>query len=97
MFFSKYYDNEINYLITKKTLRNFGRYFESDIIDIIKNYIYKYNKHILKIDFDKPCGVIISCIFEWKYCFVYMEDDKSFNKDILIEHREKLEEIIEKI
>lgn len=96
VFFAKYYDNYNNYIITEETFRKASRYFDYNIIDIISDDINKYNKEILKIDFDKPCAVVIACIFQGQYCFVYLEDDKSFNKDKLISSEEKLYEIIEK-
>ena len=50
IFFSKYYDNEENYLITKETLRKSIIYLEDNIIDVISNDINKYNKQITKTD-----------------------------------------------
>lgn len=96
VFLAKYYDSYRNYIITEETFRNSRRYFDYNIIDIISNDIDKYNKEILKIDFNEPCAVIVACIFEGQYCFVYLENDKLFNKDELMESEEKLYEIIEK-
>ena len=96
IFFAKYYDSYENYIITEETFRKSRRYFDYNIIDIISDDIDKYNKEILKIDFNKPCAVIIACIFQGQYCFVYLEDDKSFDENKLIGAEEKLYEIIEK-
>ena len=96
IFLSKYYDNPYNYIITEETFRNTRRNFDYDIIDIVADDIDNYNKEILKIDFDEPCAVIVACIFEGQYCFVYLENDKLFNRDELIQSEEKLYEIIEK-
>lgn len=96
IFFSKYYDNPYNYIITEETFKNSRRYYDNNIIDIIADDIDKYNKDILKIDFNEPCAVIVFCIFQGQYCFVYLENDKLFNRDKLIESEEKLNEIIEK-
>lgn len=96
IFFAKYYDNYNNYIITEETFRKARIYFDYNIIDIISDDIDKYNKEILKIDFDKPCAIVITCIFQGQYCFVYLEDDKSFDENKLIGAEEKLYEIIEK-
>ena len=96
IFFSKYYDNPYNYIITEETFRNSRRYYDYNIIDIISDDIDKYNKEILKIDFDEPCAVIVACIFEGQYCFVYLENDKLCNRNELIGSEEKLYEIVEK-
>ncbi|MBO5349048.1 MAG: hypothetical protein J6A89_04440 [Clostridia bacterium] len=96
IFFSKYYDSYENYVITEETFRNARSYFDYNIIDIISDDIDKYNQEILKIDFNKPCSVVISCVFQGQYCFVCLEDDKSFDEDKLIGAEEKLYEIIEK-
>ena len=96
IFFSKYYDNPDNYIITEETFRKARIYLAYNIIDIISDDIEKYNKEIIKIDFEEPCAVIIACIFQGKYCFVYLENDKLFNRDELIESEEKLYEIVEK-
>lgn len=96
VFFSKYYDNYKNYIITEETFKKARRYFDYNIIDIISDDIDKYNKEILKMDFNKPCAVVIACVFEGQYCFVYLENDKSFNEDKMVESEEKLYEIIEK-
>ena len=67
-----------------------------NIIDIISDDIDKHNKEILKIDFDEPSAVIVACIFEGQYCFVYLENDKLCNRKELKESEEKLYEIFEK-
>ena len=96
IFFSKYYDNSSNYVITEKTFKNLSRYFDYNIIDIIAEDIDDYNKKILNINFDEPCAGVISCIFQGQYCFVYLENEELFDKFELIEAEEKLCEIIEK-
>lgn len=96
IFFSKYYDNPYNHIITEETFRKSRRYFDSNIIDIIADDIDNYNKEILKMDFDEPYAVIIACIYEGQYCFVYLENDKLFNRDKVIASEEKLYEIIKK-
>ena len=96
IFFSKYYDNPDNYIITEETFRKARIYLAYNIIDIISDDIEKYNKEIMKRDFEEPCAVIIACIFQGKYCFVYLENDKLFNRDELMESEEKLYEIVER-
>lgn len=96
IFFSKYYDDPYNYIITEETFKNSRKYFNNDIIDIISDDIDTYNKEILKKDFNEPYAVIVACIFEGQYCFVYLENDKPFSREELIEPEEKLDEIIEK-
>lgn len=93
IFYSKYYDNAQNYIITEETCRKL--YLNSEIIKTIENDIEQHNYRISKIDFDKMCAVIVACIFQGQYCYVYMEDDNSFNKEILINSETKLEEILE--
>lgn len=95
IFFSKYYDNPYNYIITEDTLKNSRRYFDYNVIDIIFDDIDNYNQEILKIDFDEPCAVIVACLFEGQYCFVYLENEKLLKKHELIEPEEKLYKIIE--
>lgn len=97
MFFCKYYDNPYNYIITEETFRNSRTYYDYNIIDIISNDIDKYNKEILKIDFDEPCAVIVACIFEGQYCFVYLENDKLFNREELIESEKNYMKLLKKI
>lgn len=96
IFFSKYYDNPYDYVITEETFRKLRNYYDYNLIDVIADDIDKYNKKVLKIDFNEPSAVIVACIFEGKYCYVYLENDKVFNKQELVEAEEKLQEIIEK-
>jgi hypothetical protein len=90
------YDNPYDYIITEETFRKSRNYYDYNLIDVIADDIDKYNKKVLKIDFNEPSAVIVACIFEGKYCYVYLENDKVFNKQELIEAEEKLQEIVEK-
>jgi len=96
IFFSKYYDNPYDYIITEETFRKLRNYYDYNLIDVIADDIDKYNKKVSKIDFNEPSAVIVACIFEGKYCYVYLENDKVFNKQELVEAEEKLQEIINK-
>jgi len=96
VFLSEYYDNPYNYIISEETFKKSRRYYDYNFIDIIEEDINKYNKKVSKIDFSEPATAIIACIFDGKYCFVYLENDKVFNPEELIEAEEKLQEIIEK-
>lgn len=95
VFFTEYFDNYDDYIITEETIRKANIYINSSTLELIQNDIENYNKKIMKIDFDKPSAAVISCIFESKYCFVYLENDKVFG-EILVDANEKLKEILEK-
>ena len=51
----------------------------------------------MKINFDIASAAIIACLFEGKYCFVYLENDKEFDENILVDPQEKLIEICDNI
>lgn len=93
MFLAEYFDTLDNYLITEATIRNSRIYINNSIFELIKNDIEKHNKNIMKINFDKASAAIIACLFEGKYCFVYLENDKDFDENVLVDPQEKLVEI----
>lgn len=97
IFTHEYFDNPYEYIITDDIIeKTIGRYFASEMKDIIINDIDKHNRCILKIDFDRPFAIVIACIYEGQYCFVYMEDDNTSIEKLLVDPTEKLQEIIEK-
>lgn len=93
LFLAEYYDAPDDYLISEDTLRKSNIYINDSIFELIKNDIEKHNRNIMKINFDIASAAIIACLFEGKYCFVYLENDKEFDENILVDPQEKLIEI----
>ena len=94
VFCDLYYDNPNDYIITEDMIqRNVLRYMEFDIMDIIIKDIEKNNQNVMKIDFNRPSAILVACIFNSKFCYVYIEDE-DIDDNVLIEAKEKLQEII---
>ena len=87
-----YYDNPNDYIITEDMIqKNIIRYLEFDIMDIIQKDIEKHNKEVMNTDFNNPSAIVLVSIYNGQLCYVYIEDEEN----ILIEAKEKLQEILD--
>lgn len=62
--------------------------------DIIINDIEDYNKKVCEIDFSIPFLYIFACLYNGKYIFVKMKVDRGIDDKFLIEHEDRLKEIV---
>ena len=75
--------------------------FDEEILELMKKYINKHNTKISQLDFGRPTGVYMFCLYEGHYVVVGERDDWIEDLDILSaeeiidELREKFEEEIE--
>lgn len=95
IFGCEYYDDINEYLITEEIIeKTIGLYHATQIQDIIIDDIENHNRNILKHNFNTPIAIIICCLYEGVYCFVYLEYSKN-NKILIKDCFEKLDEIME--
>lgn len=75
--------------------------FDEEIFKLMKNDIEKHNKKISQLDFDRPTGVYMFCLYEGHYVVVGERDEWIEDlgivsaEEIINELREKFEEEIE--
>lgn len=96
VFGCEYFDNPFDYIITEEMIkRDVIRFMEFDIMDIIEKDVNHHNQEVMKINFNKPSAIVIACIFNSQFCYVYIEDE-TLDENVLVSSKEKLKEIVEK-
>lgn len=91
----EYFDNSDDYIITKDMIqKNIIRYMDFDIMDIIIKDVEQHNQEVLKIDFNKPCAIVVAAFYNGHLCYVYIENE-NFDENILVEPKIILQEIVD--
>lgn len=97
IFYFYIYNDENYFLIDEDDILE----FDKEILELMKQYIIEHNTKVSQLDFNRPTGVYMFCLYEGHYVVVGEQDNWIGDlgilsaEEIIDELREKFEEEIE--